>query len=186
MPWPLAVDRRLVFHPAISDGIEQRFRQLMNRAMPEINKRQAFVIEGAEVLPNDRGTGARACGSISIATARIMLLPGPPHELKSMFLKQCLARHGAARAQAGHRDSGAAAWRGWARAIWIRLIAPVYTKYTNPVTTVLAHNGDIQVHLRARCATTAEALALLAEVGGTDRARCWATGSTRATAIRSK
>ena len=31
---------------------------------------------------------------------------------------------------------------------------------------MLAHNGDIQVHLRARCTTEAEAMALLAEVGG--------------------
>src|SRR5581483_8485124 len=32
--------------------------------------------------------------------------------------------------------------------------------------TVLAHNGDIQVHLRVRCSTEGEAMALLAEVGG--------------------
>ena len=32
------------------------------------------------------------------------------------------------------------------------LIAPVYTKYTNPSTTILASPGDIQIHLRARCA----------------------------------
>ena len=37
----LALDRRLVFNAAISDGIEQRFRQ-MNRVMPEINRRQAM------------------------------------------------------------------------------------------------------------------------------------------------
>ena len=47
-----------------------------------------------------------------------------------------------------------------------QLIAPVYKKYQNPVTTILAATGDIQVHLRARCATEAEADALLAEVGG--------------------
>src|SRR5258708_31868396 len=47
-----------------------------------------------------------------------------------------------------------------------QLIAPVYKKYENPVTTILAAAGDIQVHLRARCATEAEALALLAEVAG--------------------
>jgi nicotinamide-nucleotide amidase len=44
-------------------------------------------------------------------------------------------------------------------------IAPVYKTYENPVTTILAHNGDMQVHLRARCATESEASALLAEVG---------------------
>ena len=46
-----------------------------------------------------------------------------------------------------------------------QLIAPVYTKYTNPVTTILAAPGDIQMHLRARCETAEEAEALLAEVG---------------------
>jgi nicotinamide-nucleotide amidase len=47
-----------------------------------------------------------------------------------------------------------------------QLIAPLYKKYTNPVTTILAAAGEIQVHLRARCATAAEAEALLVEVGG--------------------
>ncbi len=51
----LAIDRRLIFHAEICDQIEQRFRQA-NRKMSEVNRRQAFVIEGAEVLPNDRGT----------------------------------------------------------------------------------------------------------------------------------
>ena len=46
-----------------------------------------------------------------------------------------------------------------------QLIAPVYSKYTNPATTILAAPGDIQIHLRARCATAEEAEALLAEVG---------------------
>ena len=46
-----------------------------------------------------------------------------------------------------------------------QLIAPVYTKYTNPATTVLAAPGDIQVFLRGRCAQESEAEALLGEVG---------------------
>src|SRR5258706_1349383 len=47
-----------------------------------------------------------------------------------------------------------------------QLIAPVYTKYLNPVTTILAGAGDIQIHLRARCDSEEDALRLLAEVGG--------------------
>ena len=47
-----------------------------------------------------------------------------------------------------------------------QLIAPVYKKYENPATTILAAAGDLQIHLRARCETEAEADALLAEVGG--------------------
>ena len=45
------------------------------------------------------------------------------------------------------------------------LIAPVYTKYTNPVTTVLSSPGDLWVHLRAQSETQAKADALLREVG---------------------
>ena len=51
----LALDRKLIFHPEIADQLEQRFRQA-NRKMAEVNRRQAFIIEGAEILPNDRGT----------------------------------------------------------------------------------------------------------------------------------
>ena len=39
--------------------------------------------------------------------------------------------------------------------------ADVYRKYRNPVTTILAAPGDIQIHLRARCREESEAEALL-------------------------
>jgi nicotinamide-nucleotide amidase len=45
------------------------------------------------------------------------------------------------------------------------LIAPVYSKYKNPVTTVLSAPGDLSVHLRAHAETREEADALLREVG---------------------
>ena len=151
--------------------------------MAEINKRQAFVIEGADILPNDRGTApgqwveeagarghaaarpaARAEGHVRApvpaAPARIVPAAGHPHAVLRVT--------------------------GMPESDLDQLISPVYKKYSNPVTTILAANGDIQVHLRARCASEAEADALLAEVGAPDRSRCWATASTPATAIRSK
>ncbi len=45
------------------------------------------------------------------------------------------------------------------------LIAPVYTKYTNPATTILSAPGDLFVHLRALGTTDREADDLLREVG---------------------
>jgi nicotinamide-nucleotide amidase len=157
-----ALDRKLVFHPDIATALERRFAQ-MKRTMAEINKRQAFVIEGSDILPNDRGTAPGQWVEESGAVA--MLLPGPPHELKAMFERQCLPR------------LTRIVPRQLIRTVLLRctgitesdldtLISPVYKKYTNPVTTILAGNGDIQVHLRARSATEAEACALLAEVAG--------------------
>jgi nicotinamide-nucleotide amidase len=128
----------------------------------EVNKRQAFVIEGADVLPNDRGTAPGQWIEESGGVA--MLLPGPPHELKAMFERQCLPR---LRRLAPSQAIRTLLLRvtGMPESDLDQLISPVYKKYLNPVTTILAGNGDIQVHLRARCASSGEAEALLAEVG---------------------
>lgn len=158
----LALDRRLVFNAAINDGIEQRFRQ-MNRAMPEINRRQAMLIEGAHVLSNDRGTAPGQW--IEEAGAVLVSLPGPPHELKSMFTRHCVPRLQRIVPQLAIRTLELRI-SGMSESELDQAIAPIYKRYTNPVTTILAHNGDMQVHLRARCATEGETMHLLAEVGG--------------------
>jgi nicotinamide-nucleotide amidase len=157
-----ALDRKLVYHPEIADALAARFARA-RRKMAEINKRQAFIIEGAAILTNDRGTAPGQWVEDSGGVA--ILLPGPPHELQSMFERQCLPRL--------ERIVPPLAIRtlflrvtGMAESDLDQLIAPVYKNYTNPATTILAANGDLQIHLRARCATIAEADALLAEVGG--------------------
>ena len=53
--------RKLHLDEAIVREIQERFRRFA-RTMPEINKRQAMVPEGATVLPNPRGT---APGSVA-------------------------------------------------------------------------------------------------------------------------
>ncbi len=157
-----ALDRKLSYNLEVAAWLEQRFAAA-KRTMAEINKRQAFVIEGADILPNDRGTAPGQWVEESGAVA--LLLPGPPHEMKAMFERQCLPR------------LSRIVPKQVIRTLFLRvanmgesdvdqLIAPVYRKYENPVTTILAAAGDIQLHLRARCETEAEAEALLAEVGG--------------------
>ncbi|HKW96130.1 MAG TPA: competence/damage-inducible protein A [Bryobacteraceae bacterium] len=157
-----ALDRKLIFHPEISDHLEQRFRQA-NRKMAEVNKRQALIIDGADILPNDRGTAPGQW--IDEAETSIILLPGPPHELKAMFTRQCLARLERVVPKQVIRTLQLRV-AGMAESDLDQTISPVYKKYENPVTTILAGEGDIQIHLRARCATEAEAMALLAEVAG--------------------
>jgi nicotinamide-nucleotide amidase len=155
-----ALGRKLVFHEDIAAALEKRFLAA-KRKMAEINKRQAFVIEGADVLSNDRGTAPGQW--VEDSGAAVMLLPGPPHELKSMFERECLPR---LRRIAPKLAIRTVFFRvtGLGESDLDALIAPVYTKYENPATTILAANGDLQIHLRARCATAEEADALLAEV----------------------
>jgi nicotinamide-nucleotide amidase len=157
-----ALNRRLVFSPEIASALERRFAQA-RRKMAEVNKRQAFVIEGADILPNDRGTAPGQWVEESGAIA--ILLPGPPHELKAMFERQCLPRL-ARRIPRQIIRTLFLRVTGMGESDLDQLIAPVYKKYENPATTILAANGDLQIHLRARCATVGEADALLAEVGG--------------------
>ena len=93
-----------------------------------------------------------------------MLLPGPPHELKPMFSDECIPRL-QKRLPAQVIRTRFYRVAGMGESDLDQLIAPVYTKYTNPSTTILAGAGDIQIHLRARCETAEEAEALLTEVG---------------------
>jgi len=156
-----ALGRKLLFSQEICDAIEERFRR-RQRKMAEINKRQAYVIEGAEVLPNTNGT---APGQWIANNGRIVImLPGPPGELKPLFANECIPRLTKLLPAQVIR---ARFYRvtGMTESDLDALIAPVYTKYTNPSTTILASPGDIHIHLRARCGTPEDAERLLAEVG---------------------
>ena len=157
-----ALERKLTYHPEITEVLEQRFAQL-KRKMVEVNKRQAFLVEGAEMLPNDRGTAPGQW--IEDSGSYLMLLPGPPHEMKAMFARQCVPR---LTRVVPRQVIQTLVLRvaGMPESDLDQLIAPVYKKYENPVTTILAAAGDLQIHLRARCETEGEAFALLAEVGG--------------------
>ncbi len=84
-----ALGRKQTFRQDLCDVIEERFRR-RNRAMAEINKRQAFVIDGAEALPNPNGTAPGQW--IEDDGHAIMLLPGPPAEMKPMFTDHCRPR----------------------------------------------------------------------------------------------
>lgn len=157
-----ALGRELVFHPELAAAIEERFRRRQRR-MAENNKRQAYLVDGAEVLPNPNGT---AVGQwIAQGSQVVMMLPGPPGELKPMFTNEGVPRLAALLPPQAIR---ARLYRvtGMTESDLDHLIAPVYTKFTNPATTILASPGDIQVHLRARCATEEEAERLLAQAGG--------------------
>ena len=178
-----ALDRKLIFHPEICDALEQRFRQL-KRKMAEINKRQAFVIEGARDSAQRPRHRARTVDR-GIAAACIMLLPGPPHELKAMF--DAAVPAAARRAWFRKQVIGTLIFRvaGMAESDLDQTIAPVYKKYKNPVTTILAPTATS----RSICAPAARRKRRRRRCWPKSAGRsncCWATASTRATAIRWK
>ena len=152
-----ALGRSMDFHQEISDQIEERLRRY-GRKMAEINRRQAYIIEGAEILTNDRGTApGQWIGYNGIA---MMLLPGPPNELKAMFEKQCLPRLEKFLPPQVIRTRFFRTV-GMTESELDQMISPVYTRYTNLATTILAVSGEIHIHLRARCASANEAESVL-------------------------
>jgi nicotinamide-nucleotide amidase len=136
--------RKLARDPAVMSKIEARFRQL-GRRMSEVNARQAMVPEGATVLENDRGT---APGLWLESSGRIViLLPGPPHELKAMFSAQVEPR--LARLATGVRlVARELRVAGMGESDVDQRIAPIYTRHEDVQTTILTAPGEIQIHLR--------------------------------------
>jgi nicotinamide-nucleotide amidase len=138
------LDRKLKRDDRIVDAIKARFRSF-GREMPETNIRQAMVPEGAEPLNNPRGTAPGLW--IEDGEHMIALLPGPPRELKPMFLEEVLPR--VARRVSGvrmfHRELRVT---GLGESLVDARIQPVYKRYSDVNTTVLASPGEVQVHLR--------------------------------------
>jgi nicotinamide-nucleotide amidase len=152
--------RKLARDPAVMSKIEARFRQL-GRAMSEVNTRQALVPEGATVLENGRGTAPglwlEARGHI------VVLLPGPPHELKAMFGAQVESR--LARFSTGVRLlARELRVAGMGESDVDQRIAPIYMRYHDVQTTILAAPGEIQVHLRTWSADAPAAESLLQQL----------------------
>src|SRR5277367_639374 len=156
-----ALGRELIFSEEIRGWIEERFRRI-NRKMADINLRQAYLVEGAEPLANPRGTAPGQW--IESNGAVVMLLPGPPGEMKPLFVNECIPR---LERRLPPQVIRARFYRvaGMGESDLDQLIAPVYTKYPALETTILAGPSDIQVHLRARSANAEEAESLLAEAG---------------------
>jgi nicotinamide-nucleotide amidase len=123
--------------------------------MSDTNLKQADVIEGASVLANARGT---APGQLIEHDGRMLvLLPGPPGEMKPMFDEHVLPRlralAGASRVVrrrvlriAGMSESGVD-----------EVAAPVYARFENPRTTILGSPGQVELHLVAQADGEAEA-----------------------------
>ncbi len=145
-----ALNLELHRDPQIIAHIEQRFASRKLKMTPN-NAKQADVISGAISLPNPRGSapGQWISGKYEGHDKLVMLLPGPPHELKLMFDEQCFDRLKAKLpplfiatrllkiAMLGESACDAR-------------IAPIYNRYTDVQTTILAGAGEIELHLRAR------------------------------------
>lgn len=138
-----AADRELIYCDDLEEHLRERFRS-WGREMPEINKRQAYVIEGSDTLPNPNGS---AVGMMLRDHGKFLIvLPGPPREMKPMFENFVLD---ALRSVSGDVQVRRRVLRvsGMGESAVDELIAPIYTSYPSVQTSTLFTSTEIEVHL---------------------------------------
>ena len=143
--------------PDIIAGLYKRFASTRSK-MPENNARQADVLAGAEVLANPNGSAPGQWLETEIEDARriVVLLPGPPHELKPLFEAECIPRLRAALPPAFIATRVLKVAMIGESACDAR-VAPIYKRYPDIETTILAAAGEVQLHLKASAGNLADA-----------------------------
>lgn len=152
--------------PAWIAELYKRFAERKWKVSPN-NDKQADVVAGARLIPNSRGTAPGQFLDTQMEEQRriVILLPGPPWELQPMFdeqilpllqevvPRQCIATRVLKVAMMGESACDAR-------------IAPIYKKYEDVETTILAAAGDLQLHLRCRKDSLPEAQARVDALAG--------------------
>jgi nicotinamide-nucleotide amidase len=129
--------------------------------MPETNKRQAYVIEGARILPNPNGSAVGM--AVEIGEKFLVVLPGPPRELKPMLEAHVLPdlKKSAGEIVVRRRILRVA---GMGESAVDEAIAPIYKSYETVETSILFNRSEIEVHLAAKAKTETEAETILEEL----------------------
>jgi nicotinamide-nucleotide amidase len=159
-----ALGLTLTRDPQIVAKLEERFAK-RGIKMSANNSKQADVITNAVALTNPVGTapGQWISGKYDGNDRIVILLPGPPYELKAVFEGECISR---LRVKIPPRHIAV-------RTLKMALIpesqvdarvSPIYKAYSDVESTILAGAGEIQLHFRCRKASAAEAEARVEEL----------------------
>jgi competence/damage-inducible protein CinA-like protein len=148
-----ALGRPLVRDPALVEELKQRFARYL-RPMADVNLKQADVIAGAIVMRNARGSapGQR----VDDGNTMIALLPGPPSEMLPMFEEQVVPAL-ASRVSGRVLRTRILKIASMSESDVEQAVAPVYTTFDNPRTTILGAPGQVELHLTAEGGSEAEA-----------------------------
>ena len=145
-------------------GLHTRFAK-RGITMSDNNAKQADVIDGAVVLPNANGSAPGQFMDTVVGKHRklVILLPGPPKEMKAMYDAEVRPRlHSILPPRFITK-----------RMLRIALVpestvdarvAPIYKGYSDVETTILAHNGEIQLHFQYAGVSLNQAQARVDEV----------------------
>jgi nicotinamide-nucleotide amidase len=146
--------------------LEKRFAE-RGYTLTKNNFKQADVIVGATALTNPQGTapGQWISGKYEGRERIVILLPGPPHEMKAVFEQHCVER---LRAKLPKRVIVTRVLKitGIGESACDARVAPIYKRFIDVDTTILAGAGEIQLHLKTHAPFLHSAQVTLDELVG--------------------
>lgn len=140
------------------------YHKKMNRTMTENNRMQALVIEGAMVLKNPNGLAAGMF--IKHNEQAYLLFPGPPHELKAMFVQEAKP---ILLSYADKEDvlmSRVMRFFGIGESRLVTLLDDLIETQTNPTLASYAGVNEVSVRLTANGRTETDCQKLLDDLEG--------------------
>jgi nicotinamide-nucleotide amidase len=152
--------RHLKLDYEVLAGIRLRFASRGYQMTPN-NERQALILDGGKVLPNPNGSAPGI--KLDQEGKLIVLLPGPPRENQPMFDDYVMPD--LERMSRGVRIARRVLKvTGLGESALDDMIAPIYKEYTNPTTTILFTDSEIEIHLTGSADTAARAEEIVGEL----------------------
>lgn len=155
-------DCRLIFHESIMRSINNYLRGLHKNVVAS-NKRQAYIPEGAVILPNECGTAPGVIAKTA-AGKLIINLPGPPPELKDMYFKQVMPYLKRNFGATGVITSRVLNTCGIGESALEDAIKDLIAKQSNPTLALLARREGVLIRITAKAADEQAANAAIAEL----------------------
>lgn len=157
----LHVDKSIVYDEEAMSRLLVYFEG-SQRPMTENNKQQAETIEGSITLQNPAGL---ACGSfVTERETSYLLLPGPPRELKAMFVEEARPLLEARMPNIYHLTSRYLRYLGIGESQLVTDLKQLIENQTNPTLAPYAKSNEVMLRLTAQTKSPTEAKELLDEM----------------------
>lgn len=151
--------KEAVLHKDILDNIEEYFKKI-NRNMVESNKKQAYFPMDVLILKNNHGT-APGC-IIEEGNKTLIVLPGPPREMKHMFEDYVIPY--LMKYQDGILVSRVLRIIGIGESAAAEMIEDIIDKGKNPTIATYAKESEVTIRITAKANTEEEAEKLIVPV----------------------
>ncbi len=162
-----ALQRPLIFHQHLLEQIEARFRAF-GRSMPESNRRQAYVPEGARIVDNPRGTAPAFIVEDSRGT--VIVLPGVPSEMRYLWENAILPYLRDERGETGIILVRTLHAVGLGESVIGERLADLMAQ-TNPTLGISAKRAQYELRIGAKAGSRAAAETMIAQVEAAIRER---------------